>query len=471
MSRFPAYLFVLACVVAGDAFAATASPPASAPARTRNAMERRAIADAFLAEHAGEANTPPRFVVTTLADAGPGSLRDAIGRANAEAGIAVVEIDAALAGTIQLTDNVLYITDSIMIVGPGADRLVLDAGTRHGVIATSPPGFDAIDVAILGVTIRGGATDRGAGIASSNTRLLLADAIIEDNNTTNSIVEEQGGGLYLSGGSLRIDHCVFRHNSAGSTGGGLTALNASVSITDSAFQSNLAKRGAGLYIDTPHAVEIRRSLIAFNRAGRRGAGIDLAARGPEAVIENTTISGNFVFGEQPTDGGGGIVLSGSARIALSTIANNLAYTLQRDPNIAAGLQYDSSQGLLFLNGTLLWGNATLDGNIDLGRSGSGGIDAYDNLIGTTTLDAINGGEQDNLFGVDPQLGALADNGGPTQTHAIAPDSPARDAAQWIQYYVLTDQRGFARRRQGDANADIGAYEYGADRLFASGFDG
>jgi len=461
----------LACMVAGHALAAAPSSSTRPPVHMHDATERRAIADAFLAEHAGDANAPPRFAVTTLADTGPGSLRDAIRQANAEPGIAVVEIDAALTGTIQLADNVLYITDSILIVGPGADRLVLDAGTRHGVIATSSHGLDAIDVAILGVTIRGGATDRGAGIASSSTRLLLADAILEDNNTTNSIVEEQGGGLYLSGGSLRIDHCIFRRNSAGSTGGGLTALNASVSITDSAFQSNLAKRGAGLHIDTPHAVEMRRSLVALNRAGRRGAGIDLAARGPEAVIENTTISGNFVFGEEPTDGGGGIVLAGSARIALSTIANNLAYTLLRNPDVAAGLQYDSSQGLLLLNGTLLWGNATLDGNIDLGRSGSGGIDAYYNLIGTTTPDAVNGAELGNLFAVDPRLGALADNGGPTQTHAIAPDSPARDAAQWVQYYVLTDQRGFARRQEGDAQLDIGAYEYGADRVFASGFDG
>jgi hypothetical protein len=199
--------------------------------------------------------------------------------------------------------------------------------------------------------------------------------------------------------------------------------------------------------------------------------MDLTARSVEAVIENVTISGNFVYGEQPTDGGGGIALTGSARIALSTIANNLAYTLLRNPDVAAGLQYDSSYGVLFLNGTLLWGNATLDGNLDLGRSGSGGIDAYSNLIGTTTPGAINGGAQDNLMAVDPLLGPLADNGGPTQTHAIAANSPARDGAAWIQYYAPTDQRGFKRRRADDTLTDIGAYEYGADRLFANGFDG
>ncbi len=439
--------------------------------RMHAAAEREQDAWAFLSQRTVDPASVPRHEVTTLADSGPGSLRDAIERANAEPGIAVVEIDAALEGTLQLAANNLYITDSVVIVGPGADRLAIDAGGRGGVIAIATYGFETIDVAILGLTIRGGAQDRGAGIKSSNARLLLADAIVEDNNTTNSIVDEQGGGLHLNGGSLRVDRCIFRHNSAGVSGGGIAALNAAVSIQDSLFQSNIAKRGAGLYIDTPYAFDMRRSLVAFNRAGRRGAGIDLTASDTAAVIENVTISGNFVYGEQATDGGAGIALTGSARIALSTIASNLAYTLQRNPNVAAGLQFDSPNGILFLNGTLLWGNATLDGNYDLGRSGSGGIEAYSNLIGTTTPGAIDRADNYNLHGVDPLLGALEDNGGPTQTQALAANSPARDAATWIQYYALTDQRGFSRRLDGDPRMDIGAYEYGADRLFASGFDG
>lgn len=467
MPRFSFLPAVLACALAGPARADTSSP--SAP--MHDAAERQAIAAAFLAEHAGGSTTPPRFAVTTLADAGPGSLRNAIEQANAEPGFAVVEIDAALQGRV-LLDSALYITDSIVIIGPGADRLVLDADGRHGVIATTSLDFGTVDVAILGVTVRGGANPRGAGIASSSTNLLLVDAIVEDNNTTNSIEDEQGGGLYVSGGSLRIDRCTVRRNTSGAVGGGLTALNAPVSIRDSAFQSNIAKRGGGLYIDTPHAVDVRRSLIALNKAVLRGAGIDLSASGAEAVIENTTISSNYVLGNQSTASGAGMALTGSARVILSTIASNYAWAATRDPDRAAGLQYDSSQGILTLNGTLLWGNATLDdGNVDLGRSGNGAIEAYHNLIGATTPDAINRAEIDNLFAIDPLLGPLADNGGPTLTHAIAADSPARDAATWLIGATITDQRGFKRRRAGDAIADIGAYEHGADRLFANGFDG
>lgn len=469
MLRIPLRLTLLAAALAGSAVAAP--PSQSASVRMRNAAQRHALAAAFLAERGGAATAPERWTVTTLAEAGPGSLREAVEKANARPGIAVVEFDPALEGTLRLGGQALYVTDSVLIVGNGADRLVLDAEGRHGVIAIAGYGFDAIDVAILGVTIRGGAADRGAGIGASNARLLLADSLVEDNDTTNSVVEEQGGGLYLNGGSLTLDRCVVRRNSAGATGGGLTALAAAVSIRDSAFERNLSKRGGGLYVETPYAFEVRRSVIAFNRAGRRGGGIDLTVTGVPAVLENVTVSGNFVYGEQATDGGGGIALTGPARIALSTIASNLAYTLQRNPDVAAGLQFDSSYGVLFLNGSLLWGNATLDGNLDLGRAGAGGIDAYYNLIGTTTPDTINGAEEGSLFATDPQLGPLADNGGPTQTQAIAADSPARDAAAWIQYYATTDQRGFARRRDDDSVMDIGAYEYGADVLLADGFDG
>jgi hypothetical protein len=469
MFRIPLRPTLLAAALTGSATAAPLSPPAAV--RMHTAAQRHAFAAAFLAERTRTTAAPERWTVTTLADAGPGSLREAVEKANARPGIAVVEFDPALEGTLRLGERALYVTDSILIVGNGAERLALDAEGRHGVIATAGYGLDAIDVTILGVTIRGGAADRGAGIAASNTRLLLADSVVEDNDTTNSLVDEQGGGVYLNGGSLTLDRCLVRRNSAGASGGGVTALAAAVSIRDSAFERNLSKRGGGLFVDTPYAVDVRRSVIAFNRAGRRGGGIDLTVTGVPAVLENVTVSGNFVYGEQATDGGGGIALTGPARIALSTIASNLAYTLQRNPDVAAGLQFDSSYGVLFLNGTLLWGNATLDGNLDLGRAGAGGIDSYYNLIGVTTPDAVNGAELGSLFATDPLLGPLADNGGPTQTQAIAADSPARDAAAWIQYYATTDQRGFARRRADDTVMDIGAYEYGADVLLADGFDG
>lgn len=80
------------------------------------------------------------------------------------------------------------------------------------------------------------------------------------------------------------------------------------------------------------------------------------------------------------------------------------------------------------------------------------------IIGTVTLN-------------DPQLGPLADNGGPTQTHALPAGSPAIDAGNAggcrdsLGALLTADQRGFARTVDGDADGtaicDIGAYEFGA----------
>ncbi len=73
----------------------------------------------------------------------------------------------------------------------------------------------------------------------------------------------------------------------------------------------------------------------------------------------------------------------------------------------------------------------------------------------------------------PMLAPLADNGGPTWTHAIAPGSPAIDNGNpWTT--LSTDQRGFPRRYDGDgngvANPDIGAFEYSIGWIFSDGFE-
>ena len=70
---------------------------------------------------------------------------------------------------------------------------------------------------------------------------------------------------------------------------------------------------------------------------------------------------------------------------------------------------------------------------------------------------------------DPLLGALADNGGPTQTLALLPGSPAIDTGNNVAG-LATDQRGAGFPRVMGSSADIGAYEVTADAIFADGFD-
>jgi hypothetical protein len=58
--------------------------------------------------------------------------------------------------------------------------------------------------------------------------------------------------------------------------------------------------------------------------------------------------------------------------------------------------------------------------------------------------------------IDPRLGALAVNGGPTRTHALLAGSPAIDAAGGDPCPTDRDQRN-TERPQGGA-CDVGAFE-------------
>jgi hypothetical protein len=122
--------------------------------------------------------------------------------------------------------------------------------------------------------------------------------------------------------------------------------------------------------------------------------------------------------------------------------------------------YIADDSYLVMKNTLLAGNSA-----PTGPDCSGSLYSYGyNLIQDTTGCSITGDETGNIYGEDPLLGPLQDNGGATFTHALLPDSPAIDAADFTDPFgnpVTEDQRGVARP-QGPAN-DIGAYE--AESLF------
>ena len=174
------------------------------------------------------------------------------------------------------------------------------------------------------------------------------------------------------------------------------------------------------------------------------------------AIRNSTISSN-----DAGFGGGILLLGGTATIINSTIAGN---TAELSGGIAAGL---SPQ--LTLHNTIVADNTAI---------GSGGYNQIDdrldpssshNLIGVQVSylalevdDGING----NQIGVEfPQLGPLADNGGPTMTHALLGGSPAIDAGgnqESTDAGLTFDQRGesrFVDAGIGAAQVDIGAYEF------------
>ena len=119
---------------------------------------------------------------------------------------------------------------------------------------------------------------------------------------------------------------------------------------------------------------------------------------------------------------------GSARVRNTIIASNLPLADGLNPDVA---------GSFTSNGYNLIGDST----------GSSGFAATGDIVGTS----------DNP--IDPRLGSLSANGGPTQTHALLEDSPAIDAGDptVLDTDPTTDQRGFPR--VSGARADIGAFEF------------
>lgn len=421
------------------------------------------------------------FTVSSLADAGPGTLRQAIEDANAAAGADVVEFQAGLTGTITLTTGELAITDSVDVQGPGAAALAVSGNDASRVFYLYN-GSALLDVTISGLTITDGNADIGGGIIDWGENLVLdgvaitgntaageggdgggiwADDFsdegmtltIRDSTISGNGAEDDGGGIYLysTGGSVLIQDTVISGNDAGDSGGGIYFydVNGDTTIEDSTISGNSAGGfGGGIYFyDTDGGTHtIRRTTISGNDA-LEGGGLFVYGADHPFVIENSTISGN-----QATSGdGGGIHLyglyGGTFEIRHTTIAGNSAS--------GTGGGAFTQTGPLIVDHSIV-GDNTAATHDDLGTSGDGSFDVSFSLVenpDTANL-SDNGG---NVFNQDPQLGPLQNNGGPTQTHKPAPASPAVNAGD--PAFVpppATDQRGSARQ--------IGVIDMGAVEL-------
>jgi len=216
--------------------------------------------------------------------------------------------------------------------------------------------------------------------------------------------------------------------------GGGAALFGATTVGDSTVDGNIGGGiGGGLYLFGPTS-DVTSSTVSGNRTVGAGGG---AAFVGVATVTNVTFSGNAADGF----GGGGYV-EGTVTMRNVTLADNTA-------PMGSALRWET--GSLTLASSIVTGAA---GNHCFGvTSGDFNLDSD----GTCGL----GGANDRSH-VDPQLGPLADNGGPTLTHLPAATSPAIDAAN-PSGCPATDQRGQARPTDGNGDAaavcDIGAVEF------------
>ncbi len=348
------------------------------------------------------------FVVINTNDSGDGSLRQAVLNANSLAGDDTITFagpvfeDAATPDVITLTSGQLGITSSLTIKGLGTRVLHLSGNDASRVIFIS-----AGNVTLEGLTIRNGSvTDEdGAGIycASSGGLTIKTCAIRNNLLTDTGATADRGAGVFREAGTLTIEESTVSGNQAVAGQGAGIALNSTIAtLTNCTLSGNSALQGGGLYI-----------------------------RDSTATLVHATVTGNSA-----TADGGGLFLSSSGTVVLANtlVAENTAVS---EPDISAGAPMAS----LSSNGGNLVGNNS-------GTSLTAGApNAGNDWVGT------------NASPIDPMLGPLADNDGPTDTHMLLNGSPAINAGLAAHAAGIThDQRGEPNLRTRGPAPDSGAVE-------------
>ena len=325
---------------------------------------------------------------------------------------------------------------------------------------------------------------------------LKSSNITVTNCTFSGNVASDGGGIYNKDSTLTLENCTLSGNRANQYGGGIYeepvgcfGARVRVLMADGSYRPIVSVRtgdavlgydfsrqtrvvnvvqGAwrvdaswyleinGLEVTASHPFAL--GLDRWVRAGDLTIGdqvlgdnltqITHAVRvDAPLAVHNLSVSGTHTF--YVSNGRGDfLVHNKSTHMNGVTITDNTAGT-------AGGGIYVETLGAVELKNPLIADNtATTDPDC------SGNLTSYGyNLIENTTGWTISGDTTGNLTGLDPKLGPLADNGGPTETCALLAGSPAIDAGSCTDISgnpVSYDQRGVARPF--GSNCDIGAYE-------------
>ena len=379
-------------------------------------------------------------------------------------------------GALTVSNSSVSNNTSTNGVGGGIDNagmLTLSNTTVSGNSTTDQGGGIYSSGASAVVAMTGGAVQgntaaiAGGGIWNDGTVTLTGSTV--SGNTTNG----HGGGLHNVGGaSATLTNATVSNNTAPASGGGIYNSESALSVVDSTFIGNQAGfcGGAIHNIGPTATLALTRTTVSGNTAGDDGGGVSNVV-GAMATVTASTISGNTA-----TSTAGGIENGSGASLTLtnSTISGNTT------TGAGGGILNDNNAVLTVLNSTI---SGNIAGGVGGGIAHSGATTTLKNSIvaGNTAancdgsmLSFDNNLDSDNtcnliapgdLPGLDPLLGPLASNGGPTQTQALLAGSPAINAGNDVGA-PPTDQRGFPRV----GVSDIGAFEFQGLDADGDGFD-
>jgi len=361
--------------------------------------------------------------VSTLADGGAGSLRDAVAQANAHTGADVVVFNDGLAGTIALTGGELDITDDLKINGPGADELTVSGSNLSRVFKVEA----GETVSISGLTIAGGHPDSGSGGGIDNFgTLTVSDSVFSGNSVSVVVVSgdstsfPDGGGLKNEiGGTATVRGSTFTNNTASHFGGGISN-SGTLTVSDSTFTGNSSGFGGGISnIQTitstgivPATLTVSDSTFTGNSTftgigtSAFGGGLGNGIGGTATVSDSTFTSNSAVKGGGLDNGGaltvsgstftgnsavfgGGLENGGTATVSGSTFTSNTA------GRFGGGLDNDVAAEVTVSDSTFTGNSAVFGGGLANGLRGTATV------IGSTFTDnsaTIHGGGIDNFGG-------------------------------------------------------------------------
>ncbi|WP_051911359.1 PxKF domain-containing protein [Methylomicrobium agile] len=392
--------------------------------------------------------------VNTLSDTlkaadGLCTLREAIANANEDidttlgdcaAGSEVDTITFRVSGTIMLASTLDITTgSSIILNGDGRNIIVSGGGTVRVMRVNGGAQLHLKRLTITkGFSFSSNDYVGGDGILNYGT-LTVSNSTFTGNGHGPSS-PSIGAGIY-NAGILTVSNSTFSDNFA-AVGGGI-ANEGTLTVSNSTFSGNDSIFSGGGIRNIAGTATVTGSTFSGNSTDSTGGGV---ANNDTFTIGNSTFSGN-----RAADGAG-ISNFGTLTVIHSTLSFNLG-----GPYVG---------GIRNFSGTLNLANTIVANNdrVDCENAGTLNISGV-SLIGDGSCDASS--DPAHFIIGSPDLGPLADNGGPTQTHALSAGSLAIDQADNTICAAAPvnnlDQRNQFRPVDGDGDGtavcDIGAYEF------------